>query len=77
MANVHVRDIPDDIHDALKARAAAEGRSVNEVIVRALQGAAHRPTPEQFADQMRRQRIRSAPPAAAVAAAVREGRPRS
>ncbi|WP_354701402.1 antitoxin [Paraconexibacter sp. AEG42_29] len=77
MANVHVRDIPDDVHAALKARAAAEGRSVNEVIVRALRRTAQRPTPEQFADQMRRQRTTSAPPTAAVAAAVREGRPPS
>lgn len=77
MANVHVRDIPDEVHEQLKARAVAEGRSVNEVIVRALKGAAGRPTPEQFAEQMRRQRGGGVPAIAEVAAAVRDGRPRS
>lgn len=77
MANVHVRDIPEDVHEALKIRAAAEGRSVNEVIVRALRGEANRPTPEQFAERMRQQRSAAAPPMTEVVAVVHEGRQRS
>ena len=61
VANVHVRDLPDALHLALKERAAMEGRSVNEVIVRALGRAAAQPTPAEFAAFLKADIARWAP----------------
>lgn len=76
VANVHVRDLPDALHLALKERAAMEGRSVNEVIVRALGRAAAQPTPAEFAARVRR--AQDVPPTLTpgeLSAAVRASRP--
>ena len=45
---VQVRDLPDDVHRMLKARAAAAGLSLSEYLRRVLTRAASRPTPEEL-----------------------------
>jgi len=46
---VQVRDVPEDVHRALKARAAASGTSLSEYLRTVLARAAQRPTPQELA----------------------------
>lgn len=46
---VQIRDVPEDVHRALKARAAASGTSLSEYVRELLARAAARPTPEELA----------------------------
>ena len=36
MAAIQVKNVPDDLHEALRARAKAEGKTVGEVILEAI-----------------------------------------
>jgi plasmid stability protein len=49
MALLQIRDVPDDVHRALKARAAASGVSLSEYARGVLRSAAERPTPAELA----------------------------
>lgn len=44
---LQIRNVPDDLHRALKARAAREGTTMSELVLRELPRVAHRPSPEQ------------------------------
>jgi plasmid stability protein len=46
---VQIRDVPERVHRALKARAAASGVSLSEYLRVVLERAAERPTPEELA----------------------------
>jgi plasmid stability protein len=46
---LQVRDLPDDVHRTLKARAAASGQSLSEYVRGVLARNAARPTPEELA----------------------------
>lgn len=48
-ALVQIRDVPDDVHRLLKARAAASGVSLSEYLRTVLERAASRPTPAELA----------------------------
>jgi plasmid stability protein len=50
---VQVRDVPDEVHRKLKARAAAGGQSLSEYLRTILRQAADRPTPEELAARVR------------------------
>jgi antitoxin FitA len=50
---VQVRDVPDDVHRTLKARAAASGVSLSEYVRSLLGRAAARPTPAELAGRIR------------------------
>ncbi len=50
---VQVRDVPEDVHRALKARAAASGTSLSEYLRTVLARAAQRPTPQELAGRVR------------------------
>jgi hypothetical protein len=52
MANIHVRDVPDDVHQTLRARAAAEGKSLQEYALGLLTSNARRPTLSQVLDRV-------------------------
>ncbi|HSL10922.1 MAG TPA: hypothetical protein VLA82_06370 [Actinomycetota bacterium] len=45
---MQIRDVPDDVHRTLKARAAASGTSLSEYVRDLLERAAARPTPEEL-----------------------------
>ena len=47
MKMLQVRNIPDDLHRALKERAAREGTTMSELVLRELPRLAYRPSPEQ------------------------------
>jgi plasmid stability protein len=67
MAAIQVKNVPDDIHEALRARAKAEGTTVGEVILEAIRRdlrkqemrdwlvrlEAHRPDPPLTREQTR------------------------
>lgn len=44
MKIIQVREVPDDVHRRLKARAAAEGRTLSELVRLELTDIARRPT---------------------------------
>ena len=46
---LQIRDVPDDVHRALKARAAAAGLSLSEYVRGVLERTASRPTPAELA----------------------------
>ena len=69
---IQVRDVPTGVHSKLKARAAAEGRTLSELVREQLVAAAQRPTMTEMLE-----RLRAAEPVEAgetSAEAVRAGR---
>lgn len=45
---IQVRDVPEDVHGALKARAAREGMSLSDFIKRELQHSVERPAMQEW-----------------------------
>lgn len=50
---VQIRDVPEDVHRTLKARAAASGLSLSEYLRGVLGHTAGRPTPRELAARIR------------------------
>lgn len=48
MATLQIRDVPDDVHRALRSRAAAAGLSLSDYARGVLGRAAQRPTPAEL-----------------------------
>ena len=64
MPNIHVRDVPPRVHQALKKRAEREGRSVNDVIVATLiRSYEEERERAKFVAELRRVQKMSPPPA--------------
>ena len=76
MSNLQIRDVPEDVHAELKRRAAAEGVSLSEYLLRELARIAKRPA---VADVLARRAGRTEGPTTddfvAVIRASREARP--
>lgn len=69
---LQVRDVPDDVHTTLRARAAAAGMSLSEYVLQQLVEVASRP---EVSDVLRRAGERSGGAAPGdIVAAVRSGR---
>lgn len=49
---IQIRDVPDEIHRTLKARAAASGMSLSDYIKRDLERAAARPSIEEIDERI-------------------------
>ncbi len=64
MKMLQVRNVPDDVHRALKERAAREGTTMSELVLRELPRLAHAPTPEQVLTRIRQRSSVGGPPAA-------------
>ena len=45
---IQVRDVPEDVHEVLRVRAARAGLSLSEYLRREVSGLARRPTAEDF-----------------------------
>jgi antitoxin FitA len=45
---IQVRDVPEDVHQVLRVRAARAGLSLSEYLRREVSGLARRPTAEEF-----------------------------
>ncbi len=50
---IQIRDVPEDVHRKLKARAAASGTSLTEYVRTLLAREVARPTPEELSDRIR------------------------
>lgn len=50
---IQIRDVPDEVHRTLKARAAASGLSLSEYLRQMLARNASRPTPAELFDRIR------------------------
>ena len=74
MATLYVRDVPEDVTEELKARAAAEGVSLSAYVAAQLALIASRPTNAQVVQRLRTQTRADGPSTAQVVAAVRVGR---
>jgi plasmid stability protein len=68
---VQIRNVPSDLHRELKSRAALEGMSLSDYLLRELRHALDRPTLDEMRKRLsRRQPVQPRPaPAAAVRAA--------
>ena len=71
MANVQVRDVPDDVHRRLKAHAAMAGQSLNEFLVTRMSDIARTPSVSELAERIRARGSYDGPPSAQL---VREDR---
>lgn len=54
MKTLQIRNVPDDVHRSLKARAALEGRSLSDFALRELQRTLERPTRAELMERVRR-----------------------
>jgi plasmid stability protein len=54
MANLLVRDLPDDVHAALQQRAKRAGQSLQQYVTRELTRIAHRPSLGEVLDRIER-----------------------
>lgn len=50
---LQIRDLPEEVHRTLKARAAASGTSLTEYVRSLLAKSAARPTPEELSERIR------------------------
>lgn len=72
--NLQIRNVPDDVHATVRARAAAEGLSVSEYLLNQITKIAQRPTQsEVFARAARRARD-GGPTVGDILTAIEEGR---
>jgi plasmid stability protein len=72
---VQIRNVPSDLHRQLKARAALEGMSLSEYLLREARRAAERPTLDEIKQRLAgRAQVRPRPSVAAAVRAEREGR---
>ena len=67
---IQVRDVPEEIHSALKARAAREGISLSDFIKRELEHVVERPTMREWLE--RTKTVKPIPTKRTAAQAVRE-----
>ena len=67
---IQIRNVPDEVHKVLKIRAAKEGMSLSEYLLREVTKVAERPTLDEVVERIRRRGPTGEPFDAA--AAVRE-----
>ena len=67
---IQVRDVPEDVHSTLKARAAREGMSLSDYIKRELEYTAERPSMREWLDLT--QKMKPIPSKRSSAQVVRE-----
>lgn len=68
MPNVQVRDVPDEVHEALVRRAAQAGQSLQQYLAAQLAAIAATPTLEEILDRIEARSGSALTPAEAVAA---------
>lgn len=58
MATITIKNIPDDLYEELKQRAATNRRSINNELIVLIENAfrSYRPSPEEFQEQARKLR---------------------
>lgn len=74
MKLLQVRNVPDDVHRALKERAAREGTTMSDLVLRELPRVASRPSPEDVLARIRARTPVGGPPASELIRAERHKR---
>jgi antitoxin FitA len=74
MKMIQIRNVPDDLHRSLKERAAREGTTMSDLILRELPRMAHKPSPDQVLARIASRSSVPGPPAAELIAAERDAR---
>ncbi|MBW3611726.1 MAG: hypothetical protein KY438_09370 [Actinobacteria bacterium] len=75
MKMVQIRNVPDDVHRRLKARAALEGRSLSEFALAELRRSLERPTRTELLERLQaREHVLVSEPAADAVRAERDAR---
>ena len=69
---IQLRNVPDDLHRRLKARAAMEGMSLSDYLIAEVARVAERPTPREMMNRLHTRA--SVEPRVSPAAAVRAAR---
>ncbi|MBK8257962.1 MAG: hypothetical protein IPK82_35520 [Polyangiaceae bacterium] len=72
-AMVQIRNVPDDVHEALKVRAAKLKLSMSDYVLAELRRALETPTPAEFLEKLAKG-PKSAPLNPSAAAIIRENR---
>jgi plasmid stability protein len=52
MGLIQIRDVPEDVHRTLKARAAAQGTSLSDYVLREMTRVARTPTAEELDERI-------------------------
>jgi plasmid stability protein len=72
---IQIRNVPDPIHRTLKARAAGEGLSLSDYLLRELRQIAARPTPAELLERLStREPVRTRESVAAMVRRERDAR---
>ncbi len=72
---IQLRNVPDDLHARLKARAALEGKSLSDFLIEQVRAAAERPTVEEMRRRLaRRTPVTTRPSPTSVLRRERDGR---
>lgn len=74
MKMIQIRNVPDDLHRALKVRAAREGRTLSDLILSDLPRLADKPSPEDVMARIRSRSSVGGPPASELIAEERARR---
>jgi antitoxin FitA len=77
MPTIQLRHVPDDLHRKLKARAAIEGRSLSDYLVREIRQLAEKPTMSEMMERLARRKpvhLKTSP--AEMVQAMRDGHDR-
>ncbi len=69
---IQIRNVPDDLHRRLKARAAMAGMSLSDYLLKEISAVAERPTMEEMRERLaRRSRVETGESAADAIRAIR------
>ena len=74
MTTLYVRDVPDEVTQTLKERAAAEGKSLSAFVAAELARIASRPTNAEIVERLRDRDRADGPSAADIVEALHESR---
>ena len=74
MKMLQVRNVPEDLHRALKERAAREGTTMSDLVLRELPRIASRPSPEEVMERIRQRSPVPGRPAAELIRMDRDAR---
>lgn len=74
MKMLQIRNVPDELHRALKARAARDGITMSDLVLQELPRLAHAPAPEDVLARIRRREPVAGMPSADLVAGDRDRR---
>lgn len=74
MPTLYIRDVPDDVAETLKERAAADGQSLSAYVAGELRRLAGRPTNAEVVERLRQEDRTWAPAPEEIVSALQESR---